>query len=456
MQIKNSDVVILLIVSLMALTANLPEGAVGHVIDRNLLLITLVATVVISLFRYLKLMLFITVSVLAIGANLPDQLASQLGISQLAMVVASGVLVIMALLYKIYHARLLENNGNQSEVTINSKNDTIGSRNHVIVAILSGNVAALHQLLISDVEINFSQQGAIPLFLAIGKGYPDIVLLLLSHGAILRVKNKDGQTPIEFALQREEMRIAEIIHYASRQDLSAQSKSGSRVQRKGKMVVLFADICGSTALYDKLGDETALHVISQTLNILTQEVAAHKGAVIKTIGDEIMCTFPSIATAAKAACAMHFAIDAQRPGGDHSIFVRIGFHYGEVILKANDVFGDTVNIAARIASITRARQIMTTQTVIDSLPSGFVDKVRPVLRSELRGKQDSFAVFQILWEPENTLSCRIGQAVFRKQNENGNKLFSDNQTVQHNQYRHDIHGTDTFSLENHLRTVQIN
>src|SRR5664279_3962692 len=107
-RITNSEVIILVIVSLMALAANLPEGSIGNIVDRDLLLVTLVATVVISLFRYLKLMLFLTVSVLAIGANLPDQLANQLGISQLAMIAASGVLVTIAALYKLYHHRLLK------------------------------------------------------------------------------------------------------------------------------------------------------------------------------------------------------------------------------------------------------------------------------------------------------------------------------------------------------------
>src|SRR5512146_3592592 len=127
MQAKNSEVAILFIVSLMALAANLPDGAIG-IIDRNLLLITLVATVVISLFRYLKLMLFITVSVLAIGANLPAQLASQLGFSQLVMIVASGMLVFVALLYKLYHLRSLTKRQNYAEDTTSSRHDTIDSR----------------------------------------------------------------------------------------------------------------------------------------------------------------------------------------------------------------------------------------------------------------------------------------------------------------------------------------
>jgi class 3 adenylate cyclase len=412
----------------MAFAANLPDGAIGRMVDRNLLLITLVVTVVIALFRYLKLMLFITVSVLAIGANLPDQLAAQLGISRLAMIVASGVLVLVALLYKLYHLHALKNNSEHQEDAVCYRHDSMDSRNEVITAILNGDVAALHQLLITDVEINFSQDGHVPIYLAIEKGYADIVLLLLFYGAKLRVRNKAGQTPIEFALLHKKPRIAKIIHYASRQNLAMQNKAAFPNKQK-KTVVLFADICGSTALYDKLGNETALNVITRTLNILIQEVATHNGTLIKTIGDEIMCTFPGVAVATQAACAMHFAIDARRPGGEHPVFVRIGFHYGEVIHKANDVFGDTVNVAARVAAITRARQIMTTQAVIDALPSGFADQVRPVTRAAFHGMQDSLAVFQILWEPENTLLGRIGESIFRKQHAAGNDSFGNIQAV---------------------------
>ncbi len=331
-------------------------------------------------------------------------------------------------MYKFYHLRTPEGDSHPEEEAVSYRHDTIESRSEVIAAILDGDLASLHQLLISGVEINFSQNGQIPLFLAIEKGHADIVLLLLFHGAKLWVKNKKGQTPIEFALLLPDVRIAKIIHYASRQNLAIQSSAITSNQQKNKVVVLFADICGSTALYDQLGNETAFNVITRSLNILIQEVTAHQGSLIKTIGDEIMCTFPSVAAATQAACAMHTAIDARRPGGEYPISVRIGFHYGEVIHKANDVFGDTVNVAARVAEITRARQIMTTQSVIDALPSGLADKVRPITRAEFRGKQDSFAVFQILWEPEDGLLGRIGKSVFRKQNAAANESLNDTQT----------------------------
>lgn len=453
MQIKasNSEIAILLIVSLMALTANLPDGTLIHIVNRNLLLVTLTATVFISLFRYLKLMLFLTVSVLAIGANLPDQLARQLGISQTAMIIASGVLVCVAILYKMYFLRILKKYGHNTQEAYEQKRDTIESRAEVIESIRNGDFASLHQLLMSGVEVNFRQEGDIPLFLAIENDFADLVVLLLSHGATLHGKNREGMSPLEFALLNKRIRIAEIIHYASRHSLTIPTSSGIfPASDKSKMVILFADICGSTALYDKLGNDSALHIIAHTLNILAKEVTTHKGTLIKTIGDEIMCSFPSIAQATLAANSMHRAIDAQQPGGKNPVFVRIGFHYGDVIHKGNDVFGDAVNVASRVTAVTRARQILTTQAVIKALPGGFADRVRPVMRAAFRGKQDSLALYQILWEENDTIFNRIGEPSFRKRVENNSDLPpSGNQVVQH--YMHQI--DETISMKEYPQTA---
>lgn len=425
--IKNSEVWLLLIVSLMALGANLPANMIGPGVDRNLLLIALVVTVFISLFRYLKLMLFITVSVLAIGANLPDQLATQLGISRAAMIVASGVLVVVALMNKLYHQRKpasvpADETGDEATLEVSHFRDTLDSRISVISAVLNGDFAALHQLLLSDVEVNFSQDGQIPIFLAIEKGNIDIVLLLLIHGATIRIKNQDGLTPTDFARKLRFTRIAKTLHYAETQNMAIQNRAVYASQQKRKMAVLFADICGSTAMYDQLGNEAALNMITRTLHLLKHEVARHKGTMIKTIGDEIMCTFPNALQAAQAARAMHHVVGVEKPGGEHPVAVRIGLHFGEVILKANDVFGDTVNIAARIASITRARQTMTTQEVIDALPADLGHKALPIARASFRGKQDAREVFQLIWEPKDSLSSRIGDSTSRKLKAIGNRL----------------------------------
>ena len=187
--------------------------------------------------------------------------------------------------------------------------------------------------------------------------------------------------------------------------------------------VLFADISGSTALYEKLGNEPALQLVTRTLSILTQEVTARRGRVVKTIGDEIMCVFPDAAAAIGAACAMQLAVERKHPGGKQPIYVRIGVHYGEVVLEGSDVFGDTVNVAARVAAITRARQIMTTHSVVDMLPNDLRKKAHQVMRTVFRGKEQTVDLFQVLWEQESTTSTRIGMSAFRKPTESRHELL---------------------------------
>src|SRR5690606_15089802 len=110
-----------------------------------------------------------------------------------------------------------------------------------------------------------------------------------------------------------------------------------------------------------------------------------------------------------AACAMQSAVAQARPGGDeHPMYIRIGFHYGDVIREEGDVYGDTVNVAARVTSITRARQILATRAAIDALPEELRQRTRQIMRAELRGKQEALDVLQILWEQDDTLSTRIG------------------------------------------------
>ncbi len=188
----------------------------------------------------------------------------------------------------------------------------------------------------------------------------------------------------------------------------------SAERQNTRLSILFADISGSTALYDKLGNELALQVISRTLDILINEMKLHQGTLIKTIGDEIMCTFPDPLAAVVAAQAMQFALEGQYPVNGHPIYVRIGIHHGDVILESGDVYGDAVNVAARVTAITRARQILATQEVVDMLPAELNKKARPVMRAELRGKENATAVFQILWEKDDTMSTRIGMSSFRK------------------------------------------
>lgn len=194
-------------------------------------------------------------------------------------------------------------------------------------------------------------------------------------------------------------------------------------QQIEKLALLFADICGSTSLYERLGDELARRLIARCITMMTKEVAAYKGTLIKTIGDEIMCTFPSAEAALRAACAMQNTIENDRTEEGHPMHIRIGFHYGNVICESGDVYGDTVNVAARVAAITRASQIMTTLAAVETLPPDLKEKTRQILRAELKGKQEQLDIFQVTWETDDTMSTRIGMPVFRKPPESTYELI---------------------------------
>lgn len=193
-------------------------------------------------------------------------------------------------------------------------------------------------------------------------------------------------------------------------------------QRVEELAVLFADICGSTSLYENLGDEPARKLIFQCINTMSESILACQGTLIKTIGDEVMATFPSAEAAFHAACSIRAAVENFRPVGGLPLHIRIGFNFGPVIKESNDVFGNTVNVASRVAAITRAGQIMATQAVLDALPADLHSKMRPILRAELKGKHDPLDLYQVIFEQEDTSSTRIGMPAFRKSPDNIDEL----------------------------------
>jgi adenylate cyclase len=190
-----------------------------------------------------------------------------------------------------------------------------------------------------------------------------------------------------------------------------------------KLAVLFADICGSTALYENLGDDLARKLIFQCINTMSDKIFAGQGTLIKTIGDEVMATFPSAEAAFHAACSIRDAVENILPLDGVPLHIRIGFNFGPVIKESNDVFGNTVNVASRVTAITRAGQIMATQAVFDGLPVDLRKRMGQILRAELKGKQDPFVLYQIILEHEDVESTRIGMPAFRKSQDNIDEMI---------------------------------
>jgi len=181
-----------------------------------------------------------------------------------------------------------------------------------------------------------------------------------------------------------------------------------------KLAIMFADISGSTRLYEALGNALARQMVVRCLSMMNAQREPHRGTLIKTIGDEIMCTFPSAKAALRAACDMQAAVESGRPGGETPMYIRIGFNYGEVLHEENDVHGDVVNVAARITEVARARQILTTQAAVDALPQDLRHRARHIRRTSIKGRQAQLDLFQIGWQDGNGDGVRIGNPAHRK------------------------------------------
>ncbi len=167
------------------------------------------------------------------------------------------------------------------------------------------------------------------------------------------------------------------------------------------LAVLFADITESTGLYSQLGDNAAHVVVNACLTLIADVVERHKGRVVKSIGDEVMCVFRRADDAVLAAIEMQSQVDAKRPGKRH-VQIHVGLHYGPVLIENDDMFGDTVNAAAYLTAVAVSEQILTTEATERNLSPELKASVRPVFKAVLKGSTDETTVYQVIWHKDVT------------------------------------------------------
>ncbi|MCP4980139.1 MAG: adenylate/guanylate cyclase domain-containing protein [Gammaproteobacteria bacterium] len=170
-------------------------------------------------------------------------------------------------------------------------------------------------------------------------------------------------------------------------------------------VVMFADVAGSTAIYENMGDDLARERISKALNALISISRRHNGKLVKTIGDEILVYFTDVDMAVYAAKAIQEAMEDDRSPETIGVSIRIGMQYGSTILENDDIFGDTVNVAARVSSMAKARQILCTQEIAFMVKSADLsNNMRPYDRLRVKGKNDQLDVYLFGWEQEGDIT----------------------------------------------------
>lgn len=171
--------------------------------------------------------------------------------------------------------------------------------------------------------------------------------------------------------------------------------------------VMFADISGSTRLYEMAGDAIASAAIEQHLALLKRKTAGAGGRVIKTIGDEIMATFPSADSAAGAAVDMQCSIAQMPLVAGIKIGIRIGFNFGPVVERDGDVFGDAVNVAARLTSQAQKDQIITSFETVEALSPILKLACRRLYSIQVKGKEQEVELCQVAWQQSDDATTLV-------------------------------------------------
>ena len=171
--------------------------------------------------------------------------------------------------------------------------------------------------------------------------------------------------------------------------------------------VLFADISGSTRLYEQLGDAEALNVIGRCLNRVDRAIVACGGVVVKTIGDELMATFDTAEMACHAAGVMQARIDGLPAIAGEKMSIRVGFHHGSVLVDGADVYGNTVNIAARIAEVSQAKQVITSAETAQMLPAAVRKQIKTLEPIMVKGLRTPLDIVELAWR--NDAGARLAQ-----------------------------------------------
>lgn len=181
--------------------------------------------------------------------------------------------------------------------------------------------------------------------------------------------------------------------------------------------VVFADLVGSTGIFERLGDEKAGRFVTQLTTALSKTFEQHGGRVVKLLGDGIFAVFASEADALMACIAIQQRLTDKPvlPGGSgNPVQMHMGVESGEVVEIDGDVYGDAVNSAARLSDLAGPQQILTTQRVRAMLPALQQGQLRSLGPMYLRGKAEQTEVFQVEWRFDRDNDATVmGVSIFK-------------------------------------------
>ena len=171
---------------------------------------------------------------------------------------------------------------------------------------------------------------------------------------------------------------------------------------EGTVTVLFTDVVGSTDLTTSRGDEAAQEILRAQRELVREQIGEHSGHEVKGLGDGFMVAFASARKAVACAVGIQRALDAHNRGQplDDQVLIRIGLNTGEVIQEEADLFGETVNAAARIAAKAKGSQIL-----VSDMVKGLLGRAKGIElvdrgRFRLKGFPERWHLFEVVWQEE--------------------------------------------------------
>ncbi len=153
------------------------------------------------------------------------------------------------------------------------------------------------------------------------------------------------------------------------------------------LAVLFADITGSTRLYERLGNARALECVGLCLNIMRESALGCGGRVVQTIGDEVLCVFPTALAATQAATEMQSRVEMQEPVSGQRLQIHIGLQFGPVLEEGQDVF-----------------------ECVEALSKPIRDQTRPLDKLPVKGREQEVDVYEVLWRQSEELTFMASRA----------------------------------------------
>jgi adenylate cyclase len=188
-------------------------------------------------------------------------------------------------------------------------------------------------------------------------------------------------------------------------------------EQGSEAAVMFADVSGSTKLYETAGDAVAHAAIEKCIKVMSEKTVLAKGRVIKTIGDEIMAAFPTADAAADAAIEIQTAIGELEMVGTTKIGVRIGFNFGPIVERDGDVFGDNVNLAARLSHVAIREQIVTSKDTVMRMSPMLKANTRGITTIQVKGKAEEIQVYELMWQQsEDATQMASHKSIYKPKN----------------------------------------